>query len=74
MLVLTRKAGEAVVIDGRITVRVLSTTGHRTKIGIDAPSATDIVRGELASRPVALRRKKPVARVCVPATAGDVTG
>ncbi len=36
MLVLTRKPGEQIVIDGSIVVTVLSVQGNRVRIGIRA--------------------------------------
>lgn len=47
MLILTRKANQAVVIDGTTTVRVLSIDGDRVKLGIDAPPEIAVVRDEL---------------------------
>jgi carbon storage regulator len=48
MLVLTRKPGEKVVIEGGITVTVVEVKGNRVRIGIDAPNDVHILRGELA--------------------------
>uniref|UniRef100_A0A7C4LS62 Translational regulator CsrA n=1 Tax=Schlesneria paludicola TaxID=360056 RepID=A0A7C4LS62_9PLAN len=47
MLVLTRKQGERIHIDGCIEVTVLSVEGHRVRIGIEAPHDVPIRRGEL---------------------------
>ena len=47
MLVLTRKAGEKVVIDGSITVTVLSVDGNKIRIGISAPPDVRIDREEV---------------------------
>jgi carbon storage regulator len=47
MLVLSRKAGESIHIDGRIKVKILKLKGNQVKIGIDAPSDVDIARNEL---------------------------
>lgn len=47
MLVLTRKRGEAIEIDGRIEVRVLSVQGNRVRIGVVAPESVTVRRGEL---------------------------
>jgi len=47
MLVLTRKQNEAIVIDQRITVRLLRVQGNRIRIGIEAPEHVAIRRGEL---------------------------
>ena len=47
MLVLSRKVGERLVIDGNITVVVTKVAGNRVTIGIEAPDIVRIVRGEL---------------------------
>ena len=47
MLVLSRKAGEKVVIGNGITVTVVAVTGNRVRVGIDAPDQVRILRGEL---------------------------
>lgn len=47
MLVLSRKPGEKVVIDGGITITVVEVIGNRVRIGIDAPDQIKILRGEL---------------------------
>ena len=58
MLVLTRKIGETIVIDKRITVTLLGVQGHRARIGIDAPPDVEIDRGEIAAIPEHLRRRQ----------------
>jgi carbon storage regulator len=47
MLVLTRKRGESIEIDGRIEVRVVAVQGNRVRLGIVAPDDVTIRRGEL---------------------------
>jgi carbon storage regulator len=47
MLVLSRKHGESIVIDGGITVTVIKIKGNTVQIGIDAPRETPICRSEL---------------------------
>lgn len=47
MLVLRRKVGESIILDGVICVSVLAVEGERVKIGINAPSDVTIVREEL---------------------------
>jgi carbon storage regulator len=47
MLVLRRKAGEAIVLNGVITIHVLAVEGERVKLGISAPPEVVIVRSEL---------------------------
>jgi carbon storage regulator len=47
MLVLTRKAGERIVIDDNILIEVLEVQGNRVRIGIQAPHGVTILRQEL---------------------------
>lgn len=47
MLVLTRKAGERIVIADNIIVEVLEIQGNRVRIGIQAPHGVTILREEL---------------------------
>jgi carbon storage regulator len=48
MLVLTRKEGEKVVIDGEIVITVLEAgRGGQVRLGIDAPRRHRVLRGEL---------------------------
>jgi len=47
MLVLTRKVGDSVVIDGRIRVVVLRLDRDSLKLGIDAPSEVSVHRQEV---------------------------
>lgn len=50
MLVLTRKSGESVVIDGNIKLTVVQIAPGRVKIGIEAPAHVTIDRAEVAAR------------------------
>jgi carbon storage regulator len=52
MLVLTRKVGEVVVIDGCITVTVVSVDGNKIRLGITAPPDVRIDREEVHLRRV----------------------
>lgn len=47
MLVLSRKVGEVITIDDRISVEIVKCAGGRVKIGITAPPEVRIQRGEL---------------------------
>ena len=47
MLVLSRKPGESVVIDGRIKVKIVRLDGDVVKIGIEAPADIPIHRQEV---------------------------
>ncbi len=50
MLVLTRKAGESIVIGSDIRVTVLEMQGRQIRIGIEAPSDVSVHRGEVYER------------------------
>lgn len=56
MLVLRRKAGEAIVLDGKVTVYVLEVEGNRVKLGISAPPGVSVVRQELVTEAPAAGR------------------
>ena len=47
MLILSRKSGESIVIDGRIHVKVVRVEGDVVKIGIEAPSEVPVHRREV---------------------------
>jgi carbon storage regulator CsrA len=47
MLVLTRKAGENVVIGQDIVISVFRTRGGRVRLGIEAPRTLSVRRGEI---------------------------
>lgn len=63
MLVLTRREGEALIIDGNIKVTILSVKGSQVRIGIEAPQEIPIHREELLEekRLSELPTKNPVA-------------
>jgi carbon storage regulator len=50
MLVLTRRIGERIVIDGDIEVMIIKCSGGQVTLGIDAPEEVDIVRAELLAQ------------------------
>lgn len=47
MLVLTRKAGESIIIGDGIEITILETKGDQIKLGIKAPKDIDIHRKEI---------------------------
>jgi carbon storage regulator len=47
MLILSRKLGECIVIDGRIHVTVMRVEGEVVKLGIAAPSEVPVHRKEV---------------------------
>jgi carbon storage regulator len=47
MLVLSRKVGEKVVIDGCITVTIVAVDGNKIRVGVTAPPRVRIDREEV---------------------------
>ena len=47
MLILSRKTGESIVIDGHIRVKVMRVEGETVKVGIEAPSNVPVHRQEV---------------------------
>src|SRR5262245_33009008 len=62
MLVLTRKLGEKIVIDGNIIVTLVDAGGGKVRIGIDAPPHVRVFRQELLATD-----QEPAEPVFVPA-------
>jgi len=50
MLVLTRRPGEEIVIDGYIRLTVVSVKGDRIRLGIEAPPSVVVDRQEIHER------------------------
>ena len=50
MLILTRRTGEAILIDGGVRVVVLGTDGNGVRLGIEAPPSVGILREEVVER------------------------
>jgi carbon storage regulator len=47
MLILSRKLGESIVIDGNIRVQIMRVDGDVVKIGIEAPASVPVHRQEV---------------------------
>ena len=47
MLILTRRAGERVVIGEEVTVTVMEVAGQTVRLGIDAPKGLPVYREEI---------------------------
>ena len=47
MLVLTRKVGSSIIIDGQIKVQVVRIKGRQVRLAIDAPKNTKVHREEV---------------------------
>ncbi len=50
MLVLSRRPGEELIIDGNIRVKVVEVKGNRIRLGIVAPDGMPIDRQEIHER------------------------
>jgi carbon storage regulator len=50
MLVLTRKLGEEIVIDGGIRITIVAVKGDRVRVGITAPPEVRVDREEVHQR------------------------
>ena len=53
MLVLSRKAEEVVVIDGKIRIKIISINGNKVRLGIEAPPDVVVHREEVHERQAA---------------------
>jgi carbon storage regulator len=50
MLILTRRVGEAVVINEEVIVTVLGVKGNQVRIGVNAPKSVSVHREEIFER------------------------
>ena len=50
MLILTRRAGETVMVGSDITITVLGVKGNQVRIGIKAPKDVQVHREEIYNR------------------------
>lgn len=50
MLVLSRKKGESVVVNGNITIVVVDVRGDKARIGIEAPADVAVYRSEILTK------------------------
>jgi carbon storage regulator len=50
MLILNRRAGEAILIDGGVRIVVLASDSGSVRLGIEAPPSVGIVREEVVQR------------------------
>lgn len=50
MLILTRKAGESLLIGDEISITILSVRGNQIKLGVNAPKDVSVYREEIYQR------------------------
>lgn len=60
MLVLSRKVGEKLVIDGNINIEIVRIRGNRITLGFRAPDDVKILRGELNPPTAKTRADEPI--------------
>lgn len=76
MLILSRREGETIVIDGNIRITVMEVRGDQVRIGIDAPRSVSVHRQEVfdqissANRAAASTTAEDVGRLAPPRTVG----
>lgn len=51
MLILTRKAGESIIIGDNIRIKVVEFKGAQVRIGIEAPPDVRVCRAEVSDKP-----------------------
>jgi len=67
MLVLTRRVGEEIVIDGNIRITVVDVSGERARLGVSAPPSIRVDRLEIyhrRARSQAGAREAPAHPIC----------
>ncbi len=70
MLILSRKAGDAIVIDGGIRIVVVQCDRGGVRIGIEAPAETTILRAELVDQVAAQNKRASLGGGVNPALIG----
>lgn len=68
MLILSRKAGDSLMIDGGVRIVVLGVEGTSVRLGIDAPVDVRVMRGEILLQ---VERENERARVSLASRAGE---
>jgi carbon storage regulator len=68
MLILSRKAGDSVMIDGGVRIVVLGVEGSSVRLGIDAPTDVRVLRGEILKQ---VERENERARVSLASRAAE---
>jgi carbon storage regulator len=72
MLVLRRRVGERIIVDGQIEVTVLAVRAGKVRLGFSAPTAVRILRAEVHSKIATADSQDDSTVSQVPAT-GEMT-
>jgi carbon storage regulator len=62
VLILSRRAGDSLMIDGGVRIVVLGVEGTSVRLGIDAPTDVRVMRGEILMQ---VERENERARISV---------
>ncbi len=57
MLILTRRAGESIMVGDEVTITVLGIKGNQTRLGVNAPKEISVHREEIYER-ILVERKQ----------------
>ena len=68
MLILSRKAGDSLMIDGGVRIVVLGVEGGSVRLGIDAPTDVRVMRGEILKQ---VARENERARISLASRADE---
>lgn len=68
MLILTRKVGEAIIINDNIKIKLLEVSGNQIKLGVEAPIQVAVHREEVFIRILAENQRAAAE------APGDLTG
>ncbi|MEP7381243.1 MAG: carbon storage regulator [Gemmatimonadota bacterium] len=74
MLILSRRAGDAIVIEGGIRIVVLASDRRGVRLGIEAPPHVSIVREEIVTQIVDENRRANVGADAAALVGGVVGG
>jgi carbon storage regulator len=72
MLLITRRTGEAIVINGTIEVKVLEVKGGRVKLGFEYPVGSSVFRQELFEKIQAENKAAALGKVANPGALRNV--